>query len=54
MRQVEQGDYSPYRVMIQGDKHWVINPDGSKLNSWRTAEDACDMARLAKSIDLDS
>ena len=48
------GDFFPYRVMVQGKmdslKYWVINPDGSKLNSFHNAQDACHVARLFHSI----
>lgn len=49
------GDFFPYRVVVQGTldnlKYCVINPDGSKLNSWKTSKAACEMARCMKSFD---
>lgn len=44
------GDFFPYRMMVQGTfdnlKYWVIYPDGSKGCHYRTAKDACNIARL--------
>lgn len=50
MRQVEQGDYSPYRVMIQGDRYWVVSPRGRMIYGWRTSRAAVSHAQLLYSI----
>ncbi len=43
------GDFYPYRVMIQGQldnlKHWVIDPQGKKVEWFSGAKAACILAR---------
>ena len=44
------GDFFPYTVMLQGTpdnlKHWVINPDGTKLKDYPTTALACEAAQF--------
>ena len=46
----ESGDFFPYTVMLQGTpdnlKHWVINPDGTKLKDYPTTALACEAAQF--------
>lgn len=48
------GDFYPYRVMAQGKldslKHWVIDPQGKKVDWFSTASSACILARCLHSI----
>ena len=49
------GDFYPYRVLIKGTldnlRYIVVHPDGGYMNTWKTAHNACDMARMLKSLD---
>jgi len=48
------GDFYPYRVMQQGKldslKHWVIDPQGNKVEWFSSAKAACILARCLHSM----